>query len=93
VKFGAKERLTSSFADSSAARLGISTNAKFPLLLRAEVQRPFSHGIFGGLFTATIFDALRFYLYYMCFQREKRGLSGLNSKVITTLVLFFFVAR
>jgi len=90
VKFGAKERLRPVLLTASAAALGflpmaISSSAG------AEVQRPLATVVVGGLFTATFLTLFVLPVLYVLFK-EKKGMSGLNSKVITTLVLFFFVA-
>jgi cobalt-zinc-cadmium resistance protein CzcA len=90
VKFGAKERLRPVLLTASAAALGflpmaISSSAG------AEVQRPLATVVVGGLFTATFLTLFVLPVLYVLFK-QKKGTSGLNSKVITTLVLLFFAA-
>ena len=90
VLIGAKERLRPVLLTASAAALGflpmaISSSAG------AEVQRPLATVVVGGLFTATFLTLFVLPVLYVLFK-EKKEKSGLNSKVITTLILLFFAA-
>lgn len=87
VLIGAKERLRPVLLTASAAALGflpmaISSSAG------AEVQRPLATVVVGGLFTATFLTLFVLPVLYVLFK-EKKEKSGLNPKVITTLVLLF----
>ena len=90
VLIGAKERLRPVLLTASAAALGflpmaISSSAG------AEVQRPLATVVVGGLFTATFLTLFVLPVLYVLFK-EKKEKSGLNSKVIATLILLFFAA-
>jgi cobalt-zinc-cadmium resistance protein CzcA len=90
VFIGAKERLRPVLLTASAAALGflpmaISSSAG------SEVQRPLATVVVGGLVTATFLTLFVLPVLYVLFK-QKKGTSGLNSKVITTLVLLFFAA-
>jgi len=90
VLIGAKERLRPVLLTAAAAALGflpmaISSSAG------AEVQRPLATVVVGGLFTATFLTLFVLPVLYVLFK-EKKEKPGLNSKVITTLILLFFAA-
>ncbi|MFT4860773.1 MAG: cobalt-zinc-cadmium resistance protein CzcA [Algoriphagus sp.] len=90
VLIGAKERLRPVLLTASAAALGflpmaISSSAG------AEVQRPLATVVVGGLFTATFLTLFVLPVLYVLFK-EKKEKSGLNSKVMATLILLFFAA-